>query len=204
MCTFSSSLCTESALERHVKSICLKISKDIPDHYDDNIIITKSECKNEISIDFEIVKGGAVSLRSKRTVGMCYMNTSVTKCITKGSEENSVLVYSYIRNACLQPEPIDYDFSTTPSTEIDFPGMSIYSTPSDKEKGDIATPKTAQHESSSNSGNSMELKKKRRHQVLKNGTFKIIRSFDLYDQRKTRTTQFGVELVEQLVSQMII
>ncbi|KAL6982250.1 hypothetical protein U1Q18_050246 [Sarracenia purpurea var. burkii] len=156
-----SDICSKPALKNHVKSICLQISQNIPDRYDDNTIKTKSECEDETSVEFEIEEGRIFSQGFKRNVGMCYASPQVTKCITKGADENSVFVYSYSHNVCHQPKQIDYDFSTTPLTDrMDIElSKSTSSTPTDKGKRDSAITKPIPLSSSSDSETPKVMKK---------------------------------------------
>lgn len=113
----SSSICTNEALVPHVIGICLQTQRNLPDRYTDRVIGTQSGCKKEISMEFTIEKGIVrTPINNRREVGMCYLSPTVTKCITKGTQENSVFIYSYTDDMCRDPQPIDYDFSAPPYT----------------------------------------------------------------------------------------
>lgn len=54
----------------------------------------------------------------KRKVGMCYLGVEAIKCVTKGSKEDTIFVYSYngLNKHCENPTEQNFKFSTDTSS----------------------------------------------------------------------------------------
>lgn len=110
---FSSSLCTDSKLEKQVPDICIAIKYKIkvPEcFFTDDGIRWDAGCKKDIGVNLKDEQG--VTQRFPRDVGLCKLSRDTTKCVTKGVEPNTIYHYSYdsTNKLCSDPIEITYNF----------------------------------------------------------------------------------------------